>query len=147
MVWRSAQSFQSYHIDNNTIKPAAAATVSQNDHSKKIKMMKFTSNFLRLWLLIVLIALFSRVEVVQSLQNSNDSKHGYCSILDLKRSVLLVKHDVQKKSAGMFRMFRKKSWSVRFPEVSHFVFAIFFLYFQFLSLSYVNPKNTKKTIH
>lgn len=88
--------------------------------------MQLTSHFLRISLLIVLIALFLSVALAQSTRNNNESKHGYCSLLDLKRSILLVKQDVQKKNNRMFRMFRKKNWTVRFPEVNNLLFLLVF---------------------
>lgn len=111
MVWWLVQSIEIHHSDNN----------KKKSRKPPQKIMKLASNFLRFSLLIVLIALFSRVRVVQSLRNNNELKHGYCSNLDLRRSTLLVKQNVQKKTNRMLRMFRKNNWTVRFPEVNNFV--------------------------
>lgn len=80
--------------------------------------MKFSSNFLRFSLLIVLIVLFSCVHVAQSLRN-NDSKLGYCSSDDLKKSIPLAKKLVKKKNNRIIKIFRQNHWTVRFPEVNN----------------------------
>lgn len=106
--------------------------------------MKLSSTFLRLSIIIVLIALFSRVQVTHSLRNNNDSKHGYCSFLDLRRSVLLVKQNVQKKKNGMFRIFRKNTWTIRFPEVNNFGLILLAFFCLFSKIRFMSKQTINK---
>lgn len=101
--------------------------------------MKFTSNFLRFTLLIVLIALFSCVQVAQSVRN-DDSKLGYCSYDNTAGKIPLAKKLVHRKNNQMFRVFRKNNWTVRFPEVNSFIF----IYFKFLLL--LSARTDKKIL-
>lgn len=79
--------------------------------------MNFTSNFLRILLLIV-FTLFSCAHIFADV--SSDSKLGNCSDYDLRRSPLLVREIVHKPNNylnKLFPEFGQLNWTIRFPEV------------------------------